>query len=452
MLARKRKKTWEKPPQKVHILTYGCQMNKYDSEKMAGLLEKHNYSLIDDVDAADVIILNTCSIREKAEQKVFSKLGRLKKYKSKKPNLIIGVGGCIGQINSKIIRKRVPYVDLVFGTLNIHRLPFLLNRVLERRGPVSEVFSEVDRNFDDYPISRKNGIQAWVSIMHGCDNYCSYCVVPYTRGREISRKCNDIIDEIQGLSDKGYKEVTLLGQNVNSYGNDTNEGITFPMLLEKIREIPGIERIRFVTSHPKDFSKKLVRVIKNNNKICDQIHLPAQSGSNKILSLMNRGYTVKEYMEKIESLKSAVPSVALSTDIIIGFPGETEQDFADTIDLIEKVRFDNIFLFKFSPRPETSAVKLPEQVSEGVKQERFEALLNLQKNITLKANICLEGKTEEILVEGRSKNNTDKLTGRTLTNKIVNFSGEDKLIGKTIPIKIIRGGLYSLEGQIVEYH
>lgn len=443
------KKTYKKSLRKVCIQTWGCQMNKYDSEKMAGILEEHNYSLTDDVNLADVVLLNTCSIREKAEQKVFSKLGRLKKHKIKNPNLVIGVGGCIGQINSETILKRAPYVDLVFGTLNIHRLPSLISKASESNSPVSEVFSKADQDIEDYPVTRENNIQAWVSIMHGCNNYCAYCVVPFTRGREVSRKCGDILNEINTLSQQGYKEVTLLGQNVNSYGNDNNEGITFPKLLEKIHEISGIERIRFVTSHPKDFSIELIEVIKDFDKVCEQVHLPAQSGSNKILSLMNRGYKVEEYLKKINFLKSTVSGMALSTDIIVGFPGETEQDFAETIDLIKKVEFDNIFLFNYSSRPETVAAGLPDQVDEKTKQIRFETLLNLQKGITLKLNKRMEGEIEKILVEGKSKNNPNKLTGRTKTNKILNFYGREDLTGKVIPVKIIRSGLYSLEGQIV---
>ena len=466
---------------KVCIQTWGCQMNKYDSEKMAGMLRKYNYSLTPDLNSADVVLLNTCSIREKAEQKVFSKLGRIKKYKVKNPNLVIGVGGCVGQISSEAILKRAPYVDLVFGTLNIHRLPSLLETASKGNAAVSEIFSEAEQYLEDYPISRKSGIQAWVSIMHGCNNYCSYCVVPYTRGREISRKYNDILNEIKVLSQHTYKEVTLLGQNVNSYGKGIEEGITFPGLLEKINEIPGIERIRFVTSHPKDFSKELIRGIKNFDKVCEQIHLPAQSGSNKILSLMNRKYSLKDYMEKINTLKSSISGVALSTDIIVGFPGETKQDFQATIDLITQIEFDSIFLFNFSPRPETVAAKLPGQVNEKIKQKRFNTLLDLQKGITLKLNKRLEGKNLDILVEGRSKTNPDKLTGRTRTNKIVNFAGrpgvtaesklnkpaddneilqkdngpqvsntgKDFLTGKIVPVKITRSGLYSLDGQVI---
>ena len=441
------KKNYENSTRKVFIKTFGCQMNKYDSEKMAGILGKHNYSLTGDLNSADVVLLNTCSIREKAEQKVFSKLGRIKKYKVKNPNLVIGVGGCIGQISNDVILSRAPYVDLVFGTLNIHRLPSLIDTALKSDSPVSEIFSEADQGLEDYPISRESNIQAWVSIMRGCNNYCSYCVVPYTRGREISRECDDILNEIKILSQQGYKEVTLLGQNVNSYGNDIEEGISFPSLLEKIHEIPGIERIRFVTSHPKDFSKELNRVIKDFDKVCEQIHLPVQSGSGKILSLMNRRYSAEEYMEKIRRLKSSVSGVAISTDIIVGFPGETEQDFEATIGLITKIKFDNVFLFNFSPRPETVAAQLPDQVNEKIKQKRFDTLLDLQKDITLRLNRKLEGKMMEILVEGKSKNNPDKLTGRTRTNKIVNFQGKDDLTGKIIPVKIKRGGLYSLDGE-----
>jgi tRNA-2-methylthio-N6-dimethylallyladenosine synthase len=449
VLAQKLKVTREKSLSKVFIKTFGCQMNKYDSEKMSGILSKHNYSLTDDVNCADVVLLNTCSIREKAEQKVFSKLGRLKEYKIKNPNLVIGVGGCVGQISSEKILKRAPYVDLIFGTLNIHRLPFLIKKVSENKNPVSEIFLEAEEDQEDYAISRESDLQAWVSIMHGCNNYCSYCVVPFTRGREISKKCTDILNEIKKLSQQGYKEVTLLGQNVNSYGNDLDERISFSELLEKIHEIKGIERIRFVTSHPKDFSEDLIKVIKNFDKVCKQIHLPAQSGSNKILSLMNRNYSLDDYMEKVNSLKSNVPGVALSTDIIVGFPGETEQDFEATVELIEKVEFNNVFLFNYSARPETAAAKLPDQVERKIKQRRFDTLLDLQKDITLRLNMGLEGKSVEILVEGKSKNNPGKLTGRTCTNKIVNFSGNNDLIGKIVPIKIERAGLYSLDGQAI---
>lgn len=440
-------------PRKVCIKTWGCQMNKYDSEKMAGLLGNHNYVMTDEASSADVILLNTCSVREKAEQKVFSKLGRLKKYKDKNPNLLIGVGGCTGQIKNNLIQKRAPYVDLVFGTLNIHRLPLLLDSASKKKGHVSEVFDEAEEFHEDYEVSREGSVHAWVGVMQGCNNYCSYCVVPYTRGREISRKSSDILNEIKTLSVQGHKEITLLGQNVNSYGKDNKENISFPRLLERINRVEEIERIRFVTSHPKDFSDELVQVIKNSEKVCEQVHLPAQSGSNKILSRMNRKYSIEEYLGKINNLKATVPGVALTTDIIVGFPGETEKDFEDTVNLLKKVEFDNIFLFNYSPRPETSAAKLPGQVSHKIKQKRFDILLNLQKGITLKLNKAREGKVEEVLVEGYSKNDPKKLTGRTKTGKIVNFTAQpgepDKLRGKVIPVKILRGGLYSLDGDMI---
>jgi tRNA-2-methylthio-N6-dimethylallyladenosine synthase len=432
------------------VITYGCQMNKYDSERMVGALGDHNFTLTEDAHSADVVLLNTCSIRAKAEQKFFSRLGRLKKYKVQNPNMIIGVGGCTGQIDSKAILNRAPYVDLVFGTLNIHRLPYLLEKISAEGGPVSEIFSDAGNNLEDYPVSRENNIQAWVSIMHGCNNYCSYCVVPYTRGREKSRTSSSILNEIKILAGQGYKEITLLGQNVNSYGLDYSEGLTFPKLLIKVEEIPGIERVRFVTSHPKDFSKELINAIRDCDKVCEQIHLPAQSGSNKILSLMNRGYKIEDYIEKINLLKSNIPGVALSTDIIVGFPGETEWDFQATINLIKKMEFDNVFLFKYSPRANTAAAGLPNPIDEKTKKSRFEVLLNLQKSITMKLNKNLEGKVEKILVEGKSKNNSYKLTGRTRTNKVTNFLEGNGLIGKIIPIKIVRSGLYSLDGQVIE--
>jgi len=425
-------------------------MNKYDSERMVGALGHHNFTLTEDAHSADVVLLNTCSIRAKAEQKFFSRLGRLKKYKVQNPNMIIGVGGCTGQIDSKAILNRAPYVDLVFGTLNIHRLPYLLEKISAEGGPVSEIFSDAGNNLEDYPVSRENNIQAWVSIMYGCNNYCSYCVVPYTRGREKSRTSSSILNEIKILAGQGYKEITLLGQNVNSYGLDYSEGLTFPKLLIKVEEIPGIERVRFVTSHPKDFSKELINAIRDCDKVCEQIHLPAQSGSNKILSLMNRGYKIEDYIEKINLLKSNIPGVALSTDIIVGFPGETERDFQATINLIKKIEFDNVFLFKYSPRANTAAAGLPNPIDEKTKKSRFEVLLNLQKSITIKLNKNLEGKVEKILVEGKSKNNFYKLTGRTRTNKVTNFLEGNGLIGKIIPIKIVRSGLYSLDGQVIE--
>ncbi|HUU50514.1 MAG TPA: tRNA (N6-isopentenyl adenosine(37)-C2)-methylthiotransferase MiaB [Nitrospinota bacterium] len=434
---------------KLSLLTYGCQMNKHDSERIAGILKEENYSLTDNIEKADMILLNTCSVREKAEQKVYSQLGRLKKLKEKSPHLIIGVCGCIAQKEKKRILNKVPFVDLIFGTHNIHNLPQLLHNFRYGNEKVVEILDEsVDFNFSS-PIYRESKIQAWVSIMHGCNNYCSYCVVPYTRGREKSMPSSLILDECARLSNEGYKEVTLLGQNVNSYGNDIKGEGDFADLLEKVNQIDSLERIRFITSHPKDISEKLIERISTLPKVCEHLHLPIQSGSDRILEKMNRGYTAEHYLEIITKLRSLIPDIGLTTDIIIGFPEEKEEDFQLTKRLLQDIKYDIIFLFKYSPRPETKAALLKETVSAEKKQERFDDLLSIQKEITLSKNKSLEGKIEEILVEGESKKNKNKLTGRTRTNKIVNFYGSKDLIGKTINIYIKKGGLYSLEGELI---
>lgn len=434
---------------KLSLLTYGCQMNKHDSERIAGILKEENYSLTDNIEKADMILLNTCSVREKAEQKVYSQLGRLKKLKEKSPHLIIGVCGCIAQKEKKRILNKVPFVDLIFGTHNIHNLPQLLHNFRYGNEKVVEILDEsVDFNFSS-PIYRESKIQAWVSIIHGCNNYCSYCVVPYTRGREKSMPSSLILDECARLSNEGYKEVTLLGQNVNSYGNDIKGEGDFADLLEKVNQIDSLERIRFITSHPKDISEKLIERISTLPKVCEHLHLPIQSGSDRILKKMNRGYTAKHYLEIITKLRSLIPDIGLTTDIIIGFPEEKEEDFQLTKRLLQDIKYDTIFLFKYSPRPETKAALFKETVSAEKKQERFDDLLSIQKEITLSKNKSLEGKIEEILVEGESKKNKNKLTGRTKTNKIVNFYGSKDLIGKTINIYIKKGGLYSLEGELI---
>jgi len=434
---------------KLSLLTYGCQMNKHDSERIAGILKEENYSLTNNIEKADMILLNTCSVREKAEQKVYSQLGRLKKLKEKSPHLIIGVCGCIAQKEKKRILDKVPFVDLIFGTHNIPNLPQLLHNFKDRNEKVVEILDEsVDLNFSS-PIYRESKIQAWVSIMHGCNNYCSYCVVPYTRGREKSMLSSLILDECARLSNEGYKEVTLLGQNVNSYGNDIKGEGDFADLLEKLNQIDGLERIRFITSHPKDISEKLIERISTLPKVCEHLHLPIQSGSDRILVKMNRGYTAENYLEIITKLRSLIPDIGLTTDIIVGFPGEKEDDFQLTKRLLQDIKYDTIFLFKYSPRPETKAALFKEMVSAEKKQERFDDLLSIQKEITLSKNKSLEGKIEEILVEGESKKNKNKLTGRTRTNKIVNFYGSKDLIGKTINIYIKKGGLYSLEGELI---
>src|SRR3990167_856339 len=441
------------------ILTFGCQMNKYDSEKMVGLLENSGISLTDNLTKADIIILNTCSIREKAEHKVYSQLGRLAPLKEKNPNLIIGVGGCVAQIQGEKILQRSPQVDLVFGTLNINKLPKLIKDIEDTGVRIADIVHDSEIDNDTAVIKRDGNIHAWVSIMHGCNNYCSYCIVPYTRGREKSRTREAILSEIRGLSEKGFKEVTLLGQNVNSYGRDISEEMRFPELLSLVDSIDGIERIRFMTSHPKDLSNKLIKAMADLPKACESLHLPIQSGSDNVLYNMKRGYTSEEYLKKIDKVKEEIPKISLSSDIIVGFPGETDGDFEKTMDIIKSVRYDGIFLFKYSPRPETPASEFLNQIPNDVKQTRFEEIMKLQNEITLSKNKELEGRVLEILIEGRGKNDNNKLMGRTRTNKIVTipsltkegeggFEKED-LTGKLINVKITKGNLYGLDGTSV---
>jgi tRNA-2-methylthio-N6-dimethylallyladenosine synthase len=422
-------------------------MNKYDSERIAGVLSKQDYSKTDDLSEADLILLNTCTVREKADHKVLSKLGRLKKLKDNNPDLIIGVCGCIPQVQGEAFLGRSRVVDFVFGTQNIHQLMEMIGEA--RKGKrVAKITKEPPEahGFSRDALLRESGHQAWVSIMTGCDNFCTYCIVPYTRGRERSRESDEIIEEIRNLAEKGYVEVTLLGQNVNSYGRDLSHPVHFHELLERINEIDGIARIRFVTSHPKDLSDSLIETMRDSKKVCEYLHLPLQSGSDKILKRMNRGYTREIYMEKVEKLKSAIPGIALSTDIIVGFPGETEEDFRETEKAMLDVRFHSSFIFKYSPRPGTSAMSFQERVEEVVMNERFDRLDALQKEMTLNHNHALAGKIVEVLVEGKSKNNPETLMGRTRTNKIIIIPGPENLKGNLLEVEITHAGLYSLYG------
>ncbi len=431
------------------ILTYGCQMNKYDSERIAGILNKLSYTKTDNLSVADIILLNTCTVREKADQKVFSKLGRLKKLKKENPNLIIGVCGCLPQVQGKAILDRSPVVDFVFGTQNIHQLEDLIQEVrVGKKKRLSRILQESPIDYDPSqdPFLRQSSHHAWVSIMTGCDNYCSFCIVPYTRGRERSRKHEEIIRETENLAKNGYVEITLLGQNVNSYGKDIPGSCTFPELLKKINAVSGIKRIRFMTSHPKDLTGELIASMQELDKVCENVHLPLQSGSDKILKRMDRGYTKKEYMEKITKLKSMIPGITLTTDLIVGFPGESEDDFNETLKTMREVGFDGSFIFKYSPRPETIASSFPDRVKEGLVSERFKRLESLQKEIMYVNNKTLEGKEVEVLVEGESKYNPAKLMGKTRGNKIVIFQGPENLKGCLLKLEITRAGLYSLEG------
>ena len=413
-------------------------MNMHDSEKMAGILLNEGYTLTDAPQDADLIVFNTCSIRQKAEQKFRSELGRTKSLKKKNPFLRIAVAGCIAQQQGRGIIKNNPQVNYVFGPQNLQRLGDMI------RTGESVVLTEDNPEISDsdLPVLRKDGIRAWVSIMYGCNNFCSYCVVPYTRGREKSRPAGSIYEEIRKLASAGFKEVTLLGQNVNSYKSE----IGFGGLLRQIDAIEGIERIRFVTSHPRDLSEDLMECIKELPKVCEHIHLPLQSGSSRILKGMNRGYTYEDYMRKADKQIKKIPGIAITTDIITGFPSETGDDHASTIMALRAVEFDGIFAFKFSSRPGTKAAVMDEKVPDFVKSQRLAEILELQDEITLKKNKALEGTVQEILVEGISKSDSNKMTGRTRTNKIVNFNGEASLVRRLVKIEIVRAMRHSLVG------
>ncbi len=416
-------------------------MNVHDSEKMSGVLCREGYSPADSPGDSDLVIFNTCSIRQKAEQKFFTELGRLQKLKKKNPRLRIAVAGCIAQQQGKRIFRRAPYVDFVFGPQNIH----LLNKLLSADAVSVATGDNPDIAGEDLPVARGAGSRAWVSIMYGCNNFCSYCIVPYTRGRERSRPSEKILVEIGALAGQGYKEVTLLGQNVNSYRSD----LDFAGLLEKIDAIQGVERIRFVTSHPRDLSERLISAVQRFPKVCEHLHLPLQSGSSRILGLMNRGYSSEEYLRKVRRLRSTVPGISITTDIITGFPGETDEDHRMTMEALEHMEFDGLFAFKYSPRGGTKAAAMEGQVADEVKSERITEILEVQDRITLMINKTLEGSLQEILVEGFSKTDRRRLTGRTRSNKIVNFKGEDSCIDHVIAVRIVKARKHSLDGEVV---
>jgi tRNA-2-methylthio-N6-dimethylallyladenosine synthase len=424
-----------------HIITFGCQMNEHDSERMTGILEERGCVSMADAGAADMVILNTCSIREKAEQKFFSELGRLKKLKDEKPNLRIAVAGCIAQQEGANILSRAPYVDMVFGPSDIAKLSELVDQRLSRHAPLVNTAGDPDYHRKQIPAVRADKLKAWVSIM--------YCVVPHLRGRERSRLPEDIVKEIRDLARNGYKEATLLGQNVNSYGKGLDGNVAFPALLRMVNDVAGIERIRFVTSHPRDLSEGLVAAVRDLPKVCESLHLPVQSGSDDILAAMNRRYTRDEYRDRVGMLKGGIPDIALTTDIIVGFPGESERDFDMTMTLLEEVRYDGIFAFKYSKRPGTAALKLSGHLPEDVKESRLARVLTLQKTITLQKNNQYLGTTQEILVDGFSKKG-GTLSGRTRGNKVVNVEGPASLIGSVIHVTITSAGDNSLFGRICE--
>ncbi|WP_346974464.1 tRNA (N6-isopentenyl adenosine(37)-C2)-methylthiotransferase MiaB [Clostridium perfringens] len=434
------------------ISTYGCQMNEEDSEKLSGMLKSQGYERTENKEEASIIIFNTCCVRENAENKVFGNLGQLKQLKKKNPNLVIAICGCMMQqvgMADKVL-KTFPYVDIIFGTHNAHKFPEYLHRVLQEGVQVKEILNKEEGIVEGLPIDRKSDVKAFVTIMYGCNNFCTYCIVPYVRGRERSRKSEDIIKEIEELVSQGYKEITLLGQNVNSYGKGLEEDIDFAGLLRKVNEVKGLERVRFMTSHPKDLSDDVIMAIKECDKLCEQVHLPVQSGSSRILQEMNRHYDREYYLDLVKKIKSEIPDVTLTTDIIIGFPGETEEDFLDTLSLCEEVGYDSAFTFIYSRRNHTPADKMENQIPDDIKHDRFNRLVEaINKKVVIK-NKEYEGKVVEVLVEGPSKNDETKLTGRTRNGKLVNFAGDEKLVGELVNLKIVRAQPFSLIGEIVE--
>ncbi|MEF9416200.1 tRNA (N6-isopentenyl adenosine(37)-C2)-methylthiotransferase MiaB [Ralstonia sp. SM1864_UCD524_TZ4] len=446
---------------KVFIKTFGCQMNEYDSDKMADVLNAAEGLVPTDTpEDADVILFNTCSVREKAQEKVFSDLGRVKALKARNPDLVVGVGGCVASQEGASIVARAPYVDVVFGPQTLHRLPELIDaRRRTGRPQVDVSFPEIEK-FDHLPPARVEGPSAFVSIMEGCSKYCSYCVVPYTRGEEVSRPFEDVLAEVAGLAEQGVREVTLLGQNVNAYigkMGGTTERADFALLLEYVAEIPGIERIRYTTSHPKEFTARLIEAYATNRKLVDHLHLPVQHGSDRILMAMKRGYTVLEYKSIIRKLRAIRPDISIATDVIVGFPGETDADFAKTMDLVHEIGYDNSFSFIYSPRPGTPAANLHDDTPHAVKLERLKHL-----QATIDANMArisegMVGSVQRILVEGPSRKDPSELHGRTENNRVVNFAlpdlpqaRRDQLVGQMLDVRIVHAYPHSLRGDVVE--
>lgn len=433
------------------IVTYGCQMNVHDSEKLEGMLASMGYDSTDNREAADLIIYNTCCIRENAENRVYGNVGALHSLKQDNPDLLIGICGCMMQQEgmAEHIAKRFPFVDMIFGTHNLHQFPRLLSKAMQSNITIIDILDDNNDIVEDIPVKRAEGVSAWVTIMHGCNNFCSYCIVPYVRGREKSRKPVDILNEVESIAQKGYKEITLLGQNVNSYGKDLSERYLFSDLLRDVNTIEGIERIRFMTSHPKDLSDDLIRAMADCENVCEHLHLPVQSGSNKILNKMNRKYTREQYLHLIDRVRRGVPGIAITTDIIVGFPGETEKDFAETLDLVKAAQFDSAFTFIYSPRQGTKAADMDGQIDINVKKERLSRLTEVQQCISGEKNSFFKDKIVEVLVEGTSKNDSKVLSGRTRGNRLVNFKGGAELIGQLAHVKITNPKFWTLDGSAI---
>ncbi len=440
----------QQPGKKLFVKTHGCQMNEYDSARMADVLrERQGYELVDNEAEADVLLLNTCSIREKAQEKVFHQLGRWQALKDSKPDLVIGVGGCVASLEGENIQRRAKSVDLVFGPQTIHRLPDMLDNRRARRLPVVDVtFPEIEK-FDLLPQPRVDGPAAYVSIMEGCSKYCSFCVVPYTRGEEVSRPVASVMREVVQLADQGVREIHLLGQNVNSYRGEIDaDHADLAELVHYVADVPGIERIRYTTSHPLDFSQPLIDAYRRLPQLVDHLHLPVQSGSDRILSAMKRGHTRADYISRIAALRQLRPGISLSSDFIIGFPGETDSDFEDTMTLIEEIGFDVSFSFIYSARPGTPAAALPDPTPEAVKKQRLQRLQALLKSQAAAISAAMVGQVQPVLVSGLSRKDAGQLAGRTENNRVVNFSGDPALVGGFAEVEITEALPNSLRGRL----
>lgn len=435
---------------KYTIYTMGCQLNENDSEKICGMLESMQYTRTENIEDSDFVIFNTCCVRENAEDKLFGKLGEVKRLREQR-GTVIAICGCMMQEKHIVdkIKKSYNFVDIIFGTHTLHKLPEDLYEVICNKSRIMDILDIDGEVIEGLPIKRNDNIKASVTIMNGCNNFCSYCIVPYVRGRERSRDPEDIINEVEDIAKQGYKEVTLLGQNVNSYKGNGNLGITkFSELLRAVNKIPGIERIRFVSPHPKDFSDDVIDAIRDCDKVCKLIHLPLQSGSTSVLKVMNRKYTKEQYLQLANKMKERIPNLTLSTDIIVGFPGETEEDFEDTLDVVRKINFEQVYMFIYSRRVGTPGDKMENQIPDEVKHARFDRLKALVESQIDENNKKYVGTIQKILVEGKSKSNDSMLTGRTDSNKVVNFEGPDNLIGNVIEIPIVSEHMWYLKGKL----
>jgi tRNA-2-methylthio-N6-dimethylallyladenosine synthase len=431
---------------KLHLITYGCQMNEYDSERVAGLLREHRYELTENASDADLILVNTCAIREKAEDKVFSKLGELGKLKTQRPELMVGVMGCMAQLHKTEIQRRAPQVDLVFGSPAIARVADLVERVRRERRPVLDTGEGPLVKITAKPASAPR-LKAFVTVMEGCEKHCTFCVVPTTRGRERSHTVEAIVAEVRGLVAGGCREVTLLGQTVNAYGRDLTPPTDLAALMAAVDAVDGLARIRFTTSNPYNLTPRMIAAVRDVPKVCEWFHLPLQSGSDRILARMNRGYTTAEYLALIDALRAAVPDISLSTDLIVGFPGETEDDVAATIAMVERVRYDNVFVFRYSPRPGTPAATMPEQIAPAVKADRNARLLDVTTRVAHARSLRRLGEVVEVLVDGTAKKNADELSGRTRCNRVVNFDGHGRAaVGDVVQVRVTDVLPHSLRG------